>query len=196
MNTLKRNVAFSILLGGCAGLATAADFPDVRDSSFSEPNGARVLRLSIVVHAPVAALWRLLSSADGWRSWAVPVAWVDFGVGGLIETSYTQTAVQGAPGNIKNAIVAYVPQRMLVLRNVQAPPGFEDAEDFAKTVTVINLRPVAKDSTAVELDGVGFLATPAFDALLKKFRWGDSWTLEHLKRAAEHGPIDWAKEPE
>jgi hypothetical protein len=194
MNTLRRNLALGILLGGSAGLATAADFPDVRNSSFSEPSGARVLQLSIIVHAPVDTLWKLLSSSDGWRSWAVPVAWVDFGVGGIIETAYTQAAVRGALGNIKNAIVAYVPQRMLVLRNVQAPPGFENAEDFAKTVTVINLRPVAKDATVVESDGVGYLATPAFDALLKKFRWGDSWTLEHLKRAAEHGPIDWAKE--
>jgi hypothetical protein len=41
---------------------------------------------------------------------------------------------------------------------------------------------------------VGFLPTPAFDTLLKRFRFGDSWTLEHLKRAAEHGPIDWAAE--
>jgi hypothetical protein len=195
MNIVRRNVALSILMGGSAGLATAADFTDVHDSSFSEPSGARVLQLSIVVHAPVGKLWKLLSSSDVWRSWAVLMAWVDFSVGGLIETAYTKTAVPGAPGNIKNAIVAYVPERLLVLRNVQAPPGFENAEDFAKTVTVINLRPVAKDATEVELDGVGYLATPAFDALLKKFRWGDSWTLEYLKRAAESGPIDWAKEP-
>jgi hypothetical protein len=51
-----------------------------------------------------------------------------------------------------------------------------------------------QERSQVELDGVGFLATAAFDTLLKKFRFGDAWTLEHLKRAAEHGPIDWAEE--
>jgi hypothetical protein len=61
-------------------------------------------------------------------------------------------------------------------------------------VTAINLRPVSKDRSQVELDGVGFLAGPAFDTLLKKFRYGDSWTLQHLNRAAEHRPIDWAAE--
>ena len=96
--------------------------------------------------------------------------------------------------NIKNAILAYVPEQMLVIRNIQAPPNFEYAEDFGKTVTVINLRSLSKNRSRVELDGIGFLATPAFDTLLKKFRFGDSWTLEHLKRAAEHGPIDWAEE--
>jgi uncharacterized protein YndB with AHSA1/START domain len=174
--------------------ATAADFPNVRDDSYSEPNGSRVLKLSITIDAPVGRIWELLTSSEGWRSWAVPVAWVDFGIGGMVETSYAATAVRGQPGNIKNSIVAYVPEQLLVLRNVQAPPNFEHAEDFGKTVTAINLRAVSKDRSRVELDGVGFLVTPAFDALYKQFKFGDSWTLEHLKRAAEHGPIDWAAE--
>jgi uncharacterized protein YndB with AHSA1/START domain len=191
---LRSGTLLCMGVGALLGRAAAADFPDVRDASYTEPNGAHVLQLSIRIQAPVSKIWNLFISADGWRSWAVPVAWVDFGVGGLVETSYNATAVRGAPGNIKNSIVAYVPERLLVLRNIQAPPGFEHAEDFAKTVTVINLRSVGKDSTEVEMDGVGFLATPAFDALLQKFRFGDSWTLEHLKRAAEHGPVDWVAE--
>jgi uncharacterized protein YndB with AHSA1/START domain len=174
--------------------AMAADFPNVRDDSYVEPNGSRVLKLSITIDAPVSAIWKLLSSSEGWQSWAVPVAWVEFAVGGTVETSYTATAVRGQPGNIKNSIVAYVPEQLLVLRNVQAPPNFENAEDFGKTVTAINLRSISKNRAQVELDGVGFLATPAFDTLLKKFKYGDSWTLEHLKRAAEHGPINWAEE--
>ena len=47
------------------------------------------------------------------------------------------------------------------------------AEDFGNTVTAINLRPISKDRSQVELDGVGFLNEPAFDSLLKKFKlWG------------------------
>ena len=182
------------VLGTVYPHAIAAGFPNVRDDSYTEPNGSRVLKLSITIDAPVGKIWQLLTSSEGWQSWAVPVAWVEFGIGGMVETSYTATAVRGQPGNIKNAIVAYVPEQLLVLRNVQAPPNFEDAEDFGKTVTAINLRAISKNRSQVELDGVGFLATPAFDTLLKKFKFGDAWTLEHLKRAAEHGPIDWAEE--
>jgi uncharacterized protein YndB with AHSA1/START domain len=181
-------------LGTVYSRAMSADFPNVRDDSYVEPNGSRVLKLSITIDASVSTIWKLLSSSEGWQSWAVPVAWVEFGIGGVVETSYTATAVRGQPGNIKNSIVAYVPEQLLVLRNVQAPPNFENAEDFGKTVTAINLRSISKNRTQVELDGIGFLATPAFDTLLKKFKFGDSWTLEHLKRAAEHGPINWAEE--
>jgi hypothetical protein len=191
---LLRILFMLCMLGTVSPGAIAAGFPNVRDDSYTEPNGSRVLKLSIAIDAPVSKIWRLLISSEGWQSWAVPVAWVDFGIGGMVETSYTATAVRGQPGNIKNSIVAYVPEQLLVLRNVQAPPNFEHAEDFGKTVTAINLRSITKDRSQVELDGVGFLATPAFDALLKNFKFGDSWTLEHLKRAAEHGPIDWAEE--
>lgn len=193
---MKHRRALFMLMLAAAGYqcARAADFPNVRDDSYSEPNGNRVLKLTINIDAPVSTLWKLIVSSEGWRSWAVPVAWVDFGIGGSIETSYTATAVRGQAGNIKNSIVAYVPEQLLVLRNVQAPPNFEHAEDFGKTVTAINLRAISKNRTQVELDGVGFLPTPAFDTLLKRFRFGDAWTLEHLKRAAEHGPIDWAAE--
>ena len=191
---LLRLVFMFCMLGAVYPRAIAADFPDVRDDSYTEPNGSRVLKLSVTIDAPVDKIWQLLISREGWQSWAVPVAWVEFGIGGMVETSYTATAVRGQPGNIKNAIVAYVPEQLLVLRNVQAPPNFEYAEDFGKTVTAINLRSISKNRSQVELDGVGFLAKPAFDTLLKRFRFGDSWTLEHLKRAAEHGPVDWAAE--
>jgi uncharacterized protein YndB with AHSA1/START domain len=191
---LLRLVFMFCMLGVVYPRALGADFPNVRDDSYTEPNGSRVLKLSVIIDVPVDKIWKLLSSGEGWQSWAVPVAWVELGIGGMVETSYLATAVRGQPGNIKNAIVAYVPEQLLVLRNVQAPPNFEHAEDFGKTVTAINLRSISKNRSQVELDGVGFLATPAFDTLLKRFRFGDSWTLEHLKRAAEHGPIDWAAE--
>jgi uncharacterized protein YndB with AHSA1/START domain len=182
------------MLSVVAGTSLAADFANVRDESFTEPNGSRVLKLSIEVDAPTAKIWQLLSSADGWRGWAVPVAWVDFAIGGVIETSYDAASVRGRSGNIRNAIVAYVPGELLVIRNIQAPPNFENAEEFSQTITAIRLRSISANHSSVELDGVGFLPTPAFDSLLKRFKFGDSWTLEHLKRAAEHGPVDWAEE--
>jgi hypothetical protein len=191
---LPKLAALAFLATNFMSAAVAADFPDVRDDSYTEPNGSRVLKLIIQINSPASKIWSLFTTAEGWQSWAVPVAWVDFGVGGVIETSYAATAVRGQPGNIKNAIVAYVPGQMLVLRNVQAPPNFENAEEFARTATIISLRSISKDKSLVQIDGVGYLPTPAFDQLLQKFRIGDSWTLQQLKRAAEQGPVDWKEE--
>jgi uncharacterized protein YndB with AHSA1/START domain len=194
MNLPKQTVVAAFLAAVCLNGVVAADFPDVRDESYTEPNGSRVLKLSIQINASSSKIWKLFTTAEGWQSWAVPVAWVDFGVGGMIETSYAATAVRGQPGNIKNAIVAYVPEQLLVLRNVQAPQNFENAEDFGRTATIISVRSLSKDQSLVQIDGVGYLPTPAFDKLLQMFRIGDSWTLQQLKHAAEQGPVDWKEE--
>lgn len=159
-------------------------FPDVRDSSFTEPGGSRVIRLSATVRRPAAEIWTALSTAEGWKRWAVKAAWVDFRVGGIIETSYSPDAVKGAPGNIRNEIVAYVPGRMLAIRNVQAPPDFQYAEEFSRTSTVIELTPHG-DETEVVLTAAGYGPGAAYDALYEQFLAGDAWTLQNLKTVLE-----------
>jgi uncharacterized protein YndB with AHSA1/START domain len=162
-----------------------ARFPDVSDRSFREADGSGVISLSTVVQAPASRIWTALTTARGWEQWAVKRAWVDFRLGGVIETSYSEAATKGGPGNIKNRVEAFAPGRMLTIRNVQAPPDFAHAEEFAQTVTTIMLTPRDDGATEVSLTAVGYRPGPAFDALYEMFRGGDAWTLQSLKRALE-----------
>ena len=162
-----------------------AQFPDVVDSSFREADGSRVIRLSVRVNRPAGDIWTALSTAEGWKRWAVKAAWVDFRVGGIIETNYDPAATQGSPANIRNQIVAYVPGRLLAIRNIQAPPGFQHAEEFSRTSTVIELHPAGPEETDVVLTHVGYRPEPAFDALYAMFHAGDAWTLQNLKTVLE-----------
>ena len=113
----------------------------VSDTSSVEADGDKVIQLSTIVPAPPARVWEALTTPDGWRRLGVQSAAVDFRVGGMIETNYRPNIPAGEPGNIKNEIVAYVPGRLLAMRNVQAPPGFAHAEEFSKTATVLELAP-------------------------------------------------------
>ena len=144
-----------------------------------------MIRVSTTVRASAATLWTALSTADGWKRWAVKQAWVDFRLGGMIETNYDAAAVQGARANIRNRIEAYSPGQLLSIRNVQAPPDFEHAEEFSQVVTTIVLTPRSPEETEVTLTAVGFGPGPAFDALYARFIMGDSWTLQNLKRVME-----------
>jgi len=168
-------------------------FPNVTDTSYAEPDGSQVIRQSIRVKAPAERVWTAISTAEGWRGWAVPAAWVDFRIGGVIETSYDPAATRGRAGNIRNEIVTYVPGRLLAIRTIQAPPGFEHAEEFGRTTTLLELKSLDADTTEVTLTGVGFRPEPAFKALFEKFRQGDAWTLESLKKSLEGTPPDWAR---
>lgn len=191
------------LLRAClvaAGLACAAPTlaaSAVVDGSRAEADGTRTMDLSIEVPAAVQEVWAALTTADGWRSWAAPVAHMDFRLGGIIETSYDPAARAGAPGNIRNEIVAFVPQRMLAIRNVQAPPKTAfDVPTFQSLHTVVLVEPMTPARTRVSFVQPGYRSGEPWDTVYKHFAWGNAFTLEQLKTRFEQGPVDWKKRAE
>ena len=184
MNRLTAALAAALALaaGSAEAQATGAATA-VENTSFVEPDGDRVMQLSTTVPAPPAQVWEAFTTAQGWKRLGVRMASVDFRVGGAIETSYRAEARPGDPGNIRNEIVGYVPERLLVIRNVQAPPGFAFAEEFSRTATVIELEPGAGGGTRVRLSGVGFRPGAAYDDLYGKFTAGNAYTLDLLRRS-------------
>lgn len=171
-------VALAVLAAAPAAAQTPAA---LEDTSSVEANGHRIIQLSVEVPAPPAEVWSALTTSEGWRRLGVSFAEVDFRTGGIIETGYAPGATAGASGNIRNQIVAYVPGRMLAIRNVQAPPGFPHAAEFAQTATVMELDPVGDDRTRLTLTATGFAPGPAFDALHEFFLRGNGQTLEMLR---------------
>lgn len=164
-----------------AGPAAAQTASQLVDTSSVEANGHRIIQLSVQIPAPPSEVWSALTTSAGWRRLGVSFAEVDFRTGGMIETGYAPGSVAGAPGNIGNQIVAYVPGRMLAIRNVKAPPGFPHAAEFAETATVMELDPVGDDQTRVTLTATGFAPGAAYDTLYAFFRQGNGLTLETLR---------------
>ena len=188
------------LAASLLALATAAqadpswrDFKGVENTSYVEPSGDRAIQLSAVIPAPAAEVYKAFTTTEGFRSWAVPVTRDDLRIGGMMESSYDAKAALGDPNNIKNEIVAYVPDRLLVIRNHQAPAGFADPELFGKTVTVMEFQPAGPSATKVVITNAGYGKGPRWDTLYGHFEWGDAYMLAELKRRFEQGPVDWAK---
>lgn len=167
-------------------------FRDVANSSYVEADGDRVLQLSIVVKATPAEVWRAFTTAEGYREWVAPVAQIDLAVDGMIEASYSSTARIGDPNNIRNRIVAYVPERMFSIRNVQAPKQLPYRELFPQISTTIELEDLGGGRTRVMLTAVGYGQGVGFDTLYRHFEWGNAYTLNELKVRFEKGPVDWA----
>jgi uncharacterized protein YndB with AHSA1/START domain len=181
-----------------AQAAEPAKFPDwrqyrdVTNSSFTEADGDRVLQLSIVVKASPAQVWDAFTTAEGYRAWVAPVSAVDLRIGGDIEASYNPAAKIGDPDNIKNRIVAYVPQRLLSFRNVQAPKALQHRELFGDVVTTLEIEDLGASRSRVSLTAVGYGPGEGFDFLFRHFEWGNAYSLNELKKRFETGPIDWA----
>jgi uncharacterized protein YndB with AHSA1/START domain len=191
-----RLLAFAGLMSLTASVPAAEpswrDFKDVVNTSYTEPSGERSLQLSIDVPASPHEAFIAFTTSEGFSSWAVPIAKVDFRVGGYIEASYDPNAKIGDPANIKNGIVAYVPDRVLVIHNIQAPADFADQELFQRTVTIIEFTSLAPRGTRVTITNAGYGAGERFDTLYRHFEWGNAYTLQALKARFEKGPVDWS----
>lgn len=181
-----------LMLAAIASLVMLAPLPvsaqqqaasdPVSDSSYRLPSGERVMELSTDVPAPLDEVWRAFTTAEGFASWAVKVARVDLRVGGEYETSYNPSAQLGAPGNIRNRIEALVPMRLVVIRNVQAPPVTAfDVPTFQALQTAVHFQSVGERVTRVTLQSPGFGDGEKFDGVYRHFLMGNRWTLAKLR---------------
>ena len=167
--------------------AHAAPEP-ITDTSYTSAGGERVMELSARVKAPLPRVWEAFTTSEGFRQWAAPFAQIDLKVGGFFEASYNAAAVAGAPDNIRNEIVALVPLRLVVLRNVQAPPKVPfDAAAFQKTQTAVHFQAMDDGSTRVTLQNAGYREGAGFDSAYRHFLAGNTWTLNKLQALFEPG---------
>lgn len=165
-----------------SGAAAARDFEQVAGTA---ADGTRYYQDSLEIAAPAAMLWRAFTDQTAYRAWAAPISSIDFRIGGAIEASYDPHGKLGDPQNIRNAIIAYIPERLLVFRNVQAPQGLPGGEVYGQTVKTLEFMSLTPGRTRVTVSGMGFAGGEAFDKLYGFFAQGDGQMLLGLKRAYE-----------
>jgi len=182
----------ALIIVSCTMLSSGTRAQDVRDSSYVAPDGSRVLQHSIVVPATIREIWNAFTTTDGVRSWAVPVASVDFRLGGIWESSYKLDARIGDPGNIQNRFLSFLPPRMIAMQAIAAPPTFPHKELLPEIFTVIELEEEPK-AVRVTISMVGYKAGEGYDAIYRHFAAGNPWSLQKLRSRFVDGPVDWQK---
>ncbi len=178
----------ALALALCAAGAQAspvAGMPHVDDTSLTQADGQRLLRESIVIEAPREAVWAAFATSEGLKSWEAPVAAIDLKVGGHLEASYDPKAKIGDPGNIRHEILAYVPNELLVFRNVQVPKGFKHGDLFGTVATIIQFEDAGPGRTRLTVSGSGYRSGADWDELYGFFHQGNAYLLEMLKKHFE-----------
>ena len=134
------------------------------------------------INTTPAEVWRMFTTAEGFKLTGVALAEVDLKIGGLIRTHYDAKGQLGDPQTIVNEILAYEPERMLAIRIKQAPQGFPYQESVAGTWTVIYMNPAGDNMTQVRIIGLGYTDQPQSQAMRKFFSEGNRWTLDHMAK--------------
>jgi uncharacterized protein YndB with AHSA1/START domain len=134
-----------------------------------------------LVNAPVAAVWKVWTSGDGYKAVGVAQADVDFRVGGLIRSRYNPGGVLGDEETIENRILAYEPQRMIAIRIERPPKNFPFKEAWKKTWTVITLTDAGNGQTHLRVASMGFGTDEESVAMRRFFESGNAATLKTLQ---------------
>lgn len=134
------------------------------------------------INLPVAEVWKLFTTTEGYKQTGVAHAEVDLRIGGSIRSHYDPKGRLGDAETIVNEILAYEPERMLALRVSQAPASFPHRDAIAGTWTVMYFIPAGADMTQVKVVGLGYTDDPESQALRRFFETGNRATLDHVAK--------------
>lgn len=146
--------------------------------------GDRILRTEAVIDASPADLWKALTTKEGWESWAVPIAEVEFRIGGTIRTNYDKDAGIGGKGTIVHYILAYEPERMLTTKFV-APGNAGWAKIAEATWTIYRLEPIELARTRLVITMAGWGQGKDWDTSYDHFKSGNELTIARLQKKFE-----------
>lgn len=167
--------------------ASSAQAQQVDVTLTTQSDGTRALAHEVTIPAPIAEVWSAVATAEGWRTWAVPLARVVPGSPDRFETGYDP----GAPSTIEQQWIERTAPRRAAFRTTRAPEGFPHADAYARVTSLFVLTPLSANATRVRLEGNGYPAGPGGDALIAFFREGNRSSLQQLHARFVTGPIDW-----
>lgn len=160
------------VLGWLAALLLAANGAAASDAQVTEG----------FINLPVAEVWKLFTTADGYKKTGVAQAEVDLRIGGAIRSHYDPKGRLGDPETIVNEILAFDPQRMLTMRIRQAPASFPHKDVAGQVWTVMYFNEAGAGMTQVKIVGLGYTADPQSQAMRRYFEAGNKATLERIAK--------------
>jgi hypothetical protein len=181
MNLVLR---WSPALAAAAILAAAAPAlaqEPVAVATQREADGTTTMTHEALVDAVMPDVWAAISTAEGWMTWAVPIAWISADDPDLLETSYDRADTPGSASTIQQRFLARIPGRLLAFRTIKAPEGFPHWDDYRRVTSVFELETVG-ERTRVRLTSTGYPDTAGGHELITFFERGNAETLEALRK--------------
>jgi uncharacterized protein YndB with AHSA1/START domain len=134
-----------------------------------------------IIEAPVEAVWAAFGTKEGQESWNVAHAEIDLKVGGKMRTHYDPKGVIGDPNTIENTILAFEPDRLLVLQVANPPAKFPFKDAIRKVWTVVHFEEAGLGRTRLRIVGVGYGDDEESRKLRAFFDKGNDYTIKKLQ---------------
>ena len=151
--------------------------PAADPTAFAAPDTSPLVHEGIL-NAPIADVWKGISTADGYKMWGVAKCEFDLKIGGKIRTHYNPDGTLGDDGTIEQEVLAFEPQRMLAVRITKPPKDFPFKDAWKGTWSVITLTDLGDNRTHMRLAGMGYTAEPESQAMRKFFLTGNDFSMK------------------
>jgi len=176
-------LTFAALAQSDAQRTSQAAAPPAADATvFGAPDTSPLIHEGII-NAPIAEVWKGISTAAGYKMWGVAQCEFDLRVGGKIRTHYKPDGKLGDEGTIEQEVLAFEPGRMLAFRISKPPAGFPVKEAWRSTWSVISLTDLGDGRTHMRIAGMGYTADPESQEMRKFYLSGNEWSM---KKAQSH----------
>ncbi len=149
----------------------------------------RAIEKTVVVPAPLDAVWAAWTTREGITSFFAPDAVVDARPGGAFHVHIDPGAPPGLKGADTMRFMAVQPQRMLSF-DWNAPPSLPQARE-QRTLVILRFEALEPARTRLALHHVGWGDGGEWDRAYTYFdrAWGG--VLASLVKRFETGPVDW-----
>jgi uncharacterized protein YndB with AHSA1/START domain len=175
------------LMGITCGAASAqtgkADDPVLLRGQSAASSGTQAVVTEGIVNAPVAEMWRVFSTGEGYTKLGVAKAEIDLRPGGLARSHYDPAGVLGDEGTIVAEILAFEPQRMIATRIKSPPKGFPFMEAYKSVWTVVSMEDLGDGRTSVRIVQEGYGDDEESRKMQEFFKSGNAWVLKKLQSA-------------
>ena len=130
-------------------------------------------------------VWRAFTTTEGLKSWAAPLANIDFRVGGKWRANYNKDGKLGDKSTIENTILCFDPQRMIALKATGFPEGFEFVDAAKDTWSIFYFSPVDEARTKITIVGLGYNDSEQSQKMRSFFKPANEYSINQLRAALE-----------
>jgi len=142
----------------------------------------------MIIDAPLADVWAAFTVEEHITQWMVPMAEVDFHIGGTLRTNYKPDGVIGDENTIEHTFLAFEHERMLAMQVTKCPADFPFREEVKHMWSVMYFDPITPDRTYLRIAGIGYGTGGNWDRMRAFFKQGNAWELQQLKQYLARKP--------
>ena len=170
-----------ILVATIVLLCTAANSQTLKNTSYINASGEKVLRLEINLPVDVTTAWKLLTSDDKLKKWIAPLAHIELRSGGYIVTNYDSTKDLADSSSIKLPITTFIDNELLVLKvilNDHFPTSVRNEDKNLQEI--IQFKKIDNNHTKIISSMIGWGTGNDWDKAYNFFVKGNEWTYKEL----------------